>query len=142
MAGLSPKLPIGRDSEDGYSLTKTYEEMVRQNLKNLLLTNPGERMMDPDFGVGIKRYLFDQHGVGTYSEIYAKSLEQVGKYMPFVSLEKMEFFGPDGIWATDTGASSTPSQAPNSDPNTLQIKMYFVITPIDEMGTLDLDFAV
>ena len=142
MAGLSPKLPVSRDSEDGYSLTKTYEEMVRQNLKNLLLTNPGERMMDPDFGVGMKRYLFEQHGVNTYSEIYAKSQEQVEKYMPFVTLEKMEFFGPDGLWATDTGTASSPPQNPNSDPNRLQIKMFFTITPIDEIGTLDLDFAV
>lgn len=74
MAGLSPKLPVSRDSEDGYSLTKTYEEMVRQNLKNLLLTNPGERMMDPDFGVGMKRYLLSSM-VLTHIQRYMRNLK-------------------------------------------------------------------
>ena len=142
MAGLSPKLPINRDLEDGYALTKTYQEMISQNLKNLLLTNPGERMMDPEFGVGMKRYLFEQHDTSTYSEIFSKSLEQVERYMPFVSLEKMEFFGPDGLWSTDTGTASSLSANLNADPNRLQIRMFFIITPIDEIGTLDLDFAV
>lgn len=142
MAGLSPKLPINRDGEDGYALTKTYQEMISQNLKNLLLTNPGERMMDPDFGVGMKRYIFEQHDTATYADIFAKSVEQVNKYMPFVVLEKMDFFGPEGLWSTDTGKASSPNENPNADPNMLQIKMYFLITPIDEIGTLDLDFAV
>ena len=30
--------------------------MIKQNLKMLILTNPGERVMDPEFGVGIKQF--------------------------------------------------------------------------------------
>lgn len=141
MAGISPKLPISRDSEDGYSLTKTYEEMVRQNLKNLLLTVPGERMMDPDFGVGIKLYLFENHGVSVYAEIFSKARQQIGIYMPFVTLEKVDFFGPDGLWSTDAGWVEKAKNE-NADPNTLQMRMYFIIKPIDFAGSLDLDFSV
>ena len=54
--GLSPKLPVSTDPIDGYALNKTYAEVVTQNLKNLILTAPGERMMDVDFGVGIRNY--------------------------------------------------------------------------------------
>ena len=50
--GLSPKLPMSLHPADGYRLTKTYKEMVKQNIKMLILTCPGERMMDPLFGVG------------------------------------------------------------------------------------------
>ena len=32
-------------------------EAVKFNLKNILLTNPGENLSDPDFGVGLKRVL-------------------------------------------------------------------------------------
>ena len=35
MSGLSPKLPVRRDPGTGFALTKTYEEMIKQNLKNL-----------------------------------------------------------------------------------------------------------
>jgi phage baseplate assembly protein W len=72
MAGISPKLPISKNKEDGYTLTKTYLESTQQNLKNLLLTVPGERMMDPDFGVGMNRFLFENHGISTYGSILSK----------------------------------------------------------------------
>ena len=37
-SGLSPKLPLQRDFTDGYTLNKSYAEMVTQNLKMLILT--------------------------------------------------------------------------------------------------------
>ena len=59
MSGISPKLPLSRDFEDGYSLNKTLKDVARQNLKMLILTAPGERIMIPDFGVGLRNYLFE-----------------------------------------------------------------------------------
>ena len=73
MAGISPKLPLRRDSVDGYDLIKNYVDMVRQNLKNLVLTNPGERMMDPSFGIGLRTYLFENNGPGLYGQIASRS---------------------------------------------------------------------
>ena len=52
--GISVKLPLSYDSEDGpYRLTKNLKENVQQNFKNLMLTNPGDRVMLPNFGAGI-----------------------------------------------------------------------------------------
>ena len=60
MNGIGPELPLSRDEKHGvYSLIVSYREEVKQNFKNLLLTSPGERMMNPDFGVGMRRYLFE-----------------------------------------------------------------------------------
>ena len=55
MNGIGPKLPLQRDDKFGnYGLISSYNEEVKQNFKNLLLTCPGERMMIPDFGVGLR----------------------------------------------------------------------------------------
>ena len=63
MAGISPRLPLMLDSVDGpYGLITTYKELATQKLKMLLLTNPGERIMNPDFGVGLKSYFFELAG--------------------------------------------------------------------------------
>ena len=35
MPGIGPKLPLEKDETDGFKLTKTIHETVRQNLKNL-----------------------------------------------------------------------------------------------------------
>ena len=91
MSGISPKLPLSRDSENGYSLTKTLKDVARQNLKMLILTNPGERIMVPEFGVGIKRYLFENYGQGTEGAINKKIREQVQIYLPVVSIVQISF---------------------------------------------------
>ena len=58
-SGYGPTLPITRSDEDGYTLTKEVKEQIKQNFKMLLLTIPGERTFDMNFGIGIKKYLFE-----------------------------------------------------------------------------------
>tara|TARA_R100000773_G_C4186567_1_gene94112 strand:- start:357 stop:782 length:426 start_codon:yes stop_codon:yes gene_type:complete len=141
MAGLSPKLPINRDKEDGYALTKSYIEMVTQNLKNLILTVPGERMMDPDFGAGIKRFLFEHHNTTTYSNIFSRIKQQAQIYMPFITIQDAEFYGPLGLWTAQGGFEGI-DEVPQADENRLQIRIFFFITPLGQGASLNLDFAV
>ena len=57
MSGLSPKILVDTSNEGGYTLNKTYRQVVKQNFKHLLLTEPGEKIMDKNFGVGLKKFL-------------------------------------------------------------------------------------
>lgn len=91
MSGISPKIPLQYNDEDGhYRLVKTYKEMAQQNLKMLCLTNPGERVMDINFGVGIMGYLFENNGEPTFSEITEKIYEQTSKYLPYIEITDVE----------------------------------------------------
>ena len=65
--------------------------MVRQNLKMLLLTIPGERVMQPDFGVGMTTYLFEPFNNSVYSEIELKIKQQVNTYLPAVRIDNITF---------------------------------------------------
>lgn len=90
--GLTPSFPFQIDSDDSdYILIKKTEDLVRQNLTNLLLTSPGERIMDPDFGVGIRRFLFENRTNTLTSTIRSIINAQVKKYMPFVSVDQVLF---------------------------------------------------
>lgn len=90
--GLSPLYPFRVDTNDSdYYLVRNTPELVRQNLKNLVLTSPGERIMDPEFGVGIKRFLFENRTSATISAIRSKINSQVRKYMPFISITSVDF---------------------------------------------------
>ena len=91
MAGFSPKLPLTLDPNDGYALTKTIKEVARQNFKMLILTNPGERIMEPDFGVGINSFLFENNTAAVYSQIDARIREQASKYLPFIEVGEIDF---------------------------------------------------
>ncbi len=91
MPGFSPIIPLELDPSDGFSLTKTYIEVARQNLKNLILTNPGERVMEPYFGVGLRRRLFEPKTGNTYTTIEAEILSQTASYLPYINIKEIIF---------------------------------------------------
>jgi phage baseplate assembly protein W len=90
--GFSAVLPLQRDDEDGfYSLTKTLNDNIRQNVKNVLLTSPGERVMLADFGVGLRNFLFEIDSFENQNKISRRIREQFSKYLPFVEINSIEF---------------------------------------------------
>ena len=91
MASYAVALPLVLDSRDGYAMLKSLRKVIKQNLKMLILTNPGERVMEPDFGVGLKRYLFENYGTGVEGLIDTKIREQVSIYLPAVKIIQVYF---------------------------------------------------
>jgi len=129
--GISPKLPLATDETDGaYELNKNFEETVQQNFKMLLLTSPGERVMNPDFGVGLKHYLFKHKGNEIEGEIYAKINQQITKYLPFIKIIDMNFFTSE-----DAGYETLAI-------NTLYIRIRYLLVPLDKPQILDIDLPV
>ena len=92
MSSYSIMLPLTRDDADGFGMIKNIQDMIKQNLKMLILTNPGERVMDPEFGVGMKRFLFETYSENVYSEIDSKIREQVSIYIPSVKIQDVKFY--------------------------------------------------
>jgi phage baseplate assembly protein W len=91
MSALGPKLPLFRDETNGsFSLIYSLAEEVKQNFKNLLLTAPGERMMNPDFGIGVRNFLFLPRQQIT-TELRQRIEGQVARYMPFLQIKKIQF---------------------------------------------------
>tara|TARA_R100000664_G_C2754438_1_gene142052 strand:+ start:2182 stop:2550 length:369 start_codon:yes stop_codon:yes gene_type:complete len=91
MSSLSVKLPLERDPSDGFQMNKSFKNMIKQNFKMLLLTAPGERVMEPDFGVGLKTYLFENFTESTFAQIERAIFRQVRIYMPSVVVEGIYF---------------------------------------------------
>ena len=90
--GISVSLPLVYGTQDGpYILNKEIGQVVKQNFKNLLLTNPGERVMIPQFGVGLHGMLFEPLSSVTFDLINSRIHEQVKKYMSFLNLESVEY---------------------------------------------------
>ncbi len=96
MASLAPQLPLTINSIDGYTSIKSLKKLVKQNFKMLILTNPGERVMEPEFGIGIKQFLFENFESDVYARIDSRIREQTAIYIPIVSITSIEF-GRGGI---------------------------------------------
>ena len=119
MASYGVALPLELDDGDGFTMIKSIKKLVRQNLKMLLLTDPGERVMEPDFGVGMKRFLFQNYGSGVESQIDSKIREQVNIYLPFVSIIDITF----GI--------------ADADNNRLAFSIFYAIPELDDKDLLE-----
>ena len=123
MSGISPKFPLRSDRVDGaYQLNKTIIEAVRQNLRNLMLTNPGEKVMDPEFGVGLQHYLFENFSSNAVANIKNRIILQVKKYMPFV--EVLDINTSEG-----DSALGEPDQL-------LKVKVEFLVKPLNQIDIL------
>ena len=77
-------LQFGR-GEKGYFSTKADKRLITDNLKQIILTNPGERVHNPDFGVGLERYLFEPNDDILTSTLKDVIKTQVRKYLPIGS---------------------------------------------------------
>ena len=114
MNGLSPKFPLQFDSMQGsYVNNVTLKDLIKQNLKNLLLTSPGERIMDNNFGVGLRRYFFEPMTDTTFSDISERVGFQTNKYMPFIAINDVSFNNKttnDNLLAMTISYSISPLQ--------------------------------
>ena len=91
MTSYSPHIPLSEDAEDGFTVNTTIVEALKQNFLMLLLTNPGEYPMRPTYGIGIKRFLFENFGTATYADIQNRITSETRRWMPQIRITNISF---------------------------------------------------
>ena len=123
MYGIGAKLPLAVDDVDGhFSLVKTIAGEIKQNMVHIIMTSPGERIMDNEFGVGVRRFLFEPLVPQIRENLRTRIYSQVKKYLPFVVLGDVSF---------DVSRHE----------NLLGIGISYYMPNLGEYDTLMLDFA-
>lgn len=84
----SPKTPLKLSSvkTEMFVMNKKLADGLSDNLKNLILTNRGERVMQPDFGANLKGILGEFGTDGFETEVMTRIKSSVQKYLPYVKL--------------------------------------------------------
>lgn len=103
-------------------MNSTATESIKQDLKMLVLTSPGERMMLPNYGVGIRRILFEQNSNLTKNSLISTIKNQVKIYMNFLSINDIQI------------ASN------NEDENSINLSIFYSIPAINIEEELILTF--
>lgn len=62
------------------------EDAVKQSIRNLMLTDPGERLMQPNIGGGIRELLFEQMTPGTLKLMEENIVDTIEIYEPRAEL--------------------------------------------------------
>ena len=71
---------------------KTYstKDQIKSNLINLLLTDKGERIMNPEFGADVRRSLFDNITESNNEILRLKIIEAINIFIPEIQLESVD----------------------------------------------------
>jgi phage baseplate assembly protein W len=81
-------LPI-QITNTAFNQTFTTKEQLRSNIKNLLQTKKGERLMQPEFGSGLDEILFEQIDDDTKIQIEDAITSTIDTWLPYVSIEEI-----------------------------------------------------
>jgi phage baseplate assembly protein W len=84
-------LPIrrGNDKEGFFATTSTTIEAVKNNIRNLLNTNQGERLFQPNIGINLRQYLFGQITEETLLQIEESISSTFNFWLPFVQIQNI-----------------------------------------------------
>lgn len=94
---IAIKLPMnntsGNSSSKIFEMSRTTEEQAVSNYINLLLTMPGERFMQPNYGIGLQRRLFENDGVNAGAlriQLYDLIKENARIWLPYIINDKID----------------------------------------------------
>ena len=111
--GLS--LPLRKDSGSNgwFATSKTTLNAAKNNVKALLLTQQGERLMQPKLGLNLRKYLFEQLTTDTIIKIENDIVDAFAFWLPFVDLKdiKVKESNPNQI---DISVTFNIKRDPNS----------------------------
>ena len=91
--GLS--FPLRRDKFNDFAMTKNSLEQAQHNLKNLLLTSPGERAMQPEFGSNIRAICFEQIDKNLPVTIEKEVRNAVEIWLPYINIQEVNTLTED-----------------------------------------------
>jgi phage baseplate assembly protein W len=79
-------------SNGGSVFAQSYstEEQAISNLKNLLLTSRGERIMQPTFGTRIREAVFQPNSINLQEFINETLTESINKWLPYININSID----------------------------------------------------
>jgi hypothetical protein len=86
---------LGVPDEQGRLRYPSLAESVRQSIKVILQTSPGERLMRPEFGGGLERYLHEPNTLSTRRQIRDLISASLARWEPRLLLDRVD------VWEVD-----------------------------------------
>ena len=105
------RFPLDHSQEGFFYKTKTILDQAKSNMRNLLLTSLGERVMQPEFGSTLMDVVFNQ-GPDVENDIDEAIREAVSNWLPYVIINEINMFQQGN--QVDVSIDFSVSLEPNS----------------------------
>ena len=84
------KLPFNRGRSGLFPQSETTLEQAGSNIKNLLLTAKGERVMQPDFGSRLRDLLFEQYTEDLEERVREEIQQAMSTWLPYIVISQVD----------------------------------------------------
>lgn len=131
--GIKTPLEEGNDDAELFKMNLDPTVQLGDNLKNLILTNNGERLGRYNIGCNLKSILFDRNSQNSseYEKIAIENLkEQTRKFLPLVTIDQVSFTPEDKMYEDKTSLAKVIVKIKFSIPklrslnNTIEVVLY------------------
>ena len=102
--------------------TYDFKEQLKYNLINFLLTNKGERILNPNFGTDIRKQVFNQMDGDIYDILINEIKDAIRLYFPPITIEKLEV-------------------VPSYDQHIITINLFYKINISNEKDTITINLV-
>jgi phage baseplate assembly protein W len=79
-----------RVGPDGRIAWSSGEDNIRESMRIVLMTEPGERLRLPQFGAGLGRFLFEPNTVATHVLIAERIKDALARFEPRIRVEAVD----------------------------------------------------
>jgi len=122
---LNPSKAVGVDipfnSSSVFKSNYLTKDAIKNNLINFFLTNPGERYLNPNFGGGLRAFIFEQITLNQLDFLREDINDKLSLYFPNLKINDL----------TVTG---------NPDTNTISISLSYSIPNTNISDNLEIQF--
>jgi len=87
------RVPFQVGSDGGIAWTDDPVIQAMQHVLSVVVTNPGERVMRPDYGVPVYSALFNSNDEIVQSDLRSRMDEALGRWLPNVEIVVIDFIG-------------------------------------------------
>tara|TARA_Y100000817_G_C16821310_1_gene529017 strand:- start:367 stop:795 length:429 start_codon:yes stop_codon:yes gene_type:complete len=92
--GLS--FPLRSDNNNDFALTKNSLQQARHNLRNLLLTQVGERVGQLEFGSNLRALIFEPDDKNLPIKIEEEVRRATSRWLPYINIQNVQTLSDDG----------------------------------------------
>ena len=118
--GIGVNLPFSEGN--GFTPNYTTAESIRYNLINYFLTNPGERPGNPQFGGGLRRFIFSQISQNNLEFLKEDVQTKITNEFPSILVKELNVLG-------------------NPDENEVTVQIFYAIEDTNIEDEVILNFA-
>ena len=83
------EFPLDHNLTGFFRQSKTIPQQVKSNIRNLLLTEKGERIFQPNFGSNLKSLLFEQITPGSLQNVEGDIRTSLSTWLPYVNVNNL-----------------------------------------------------